>query len=167
MAKLARIGLFETFWLPTLYTTSMFVGVIFGSKLKHPWQCLTYFLPAFGAPLQSVYCVSFSYYQVPQFVEQCRRGSRGGPRGPCPPPSPQNSAPPNSQARIQGGQEGLAPPPGGQEGLAPPLTKSWIRLCNVIQSSIFISVPFLEKPSQTLNTITLCNSEYTNNGRVL
>ena len=28
-------------------------------------------------------------------------------------------APPNSQARIQGGQEGLAPP-GGQEGLAPP-----------------------------------------------
>ena len=35
----------------------------------------------------------------------------GGAKGPCPPPSPQNIAPPNSQARIQGGQEGLGPPP--------------------------------------------------------
>ena len=43
----------------------------------------------------------------------------GGPRGPCPPPpSPQNIAPPNSQARIQG----------GPRGPWPPLTKSWIRL---------------------------------------
>ena len=52
-----------------------------------------------------------------------RRGSRGGPRGPCPPPSPQKIASPNSQARIQGG---LAPP--GPRGPWPPLTKSWIRL---------------------------------------
>ena len=37
-----------------------------------------------------------------------RRGSRGA-RGPWP-PSPQKIAPPNSQARIQGGQEGLGPP---------------------------------------------------------
>ena len=48
-----------------------------------------------------------------------RRGSRGGGKGALPPPPPQKIAPPNSQARIQG----------GQEGLAPPLTKSWIRLC--------------------------------------
>ena len=49
-----------------------------------------------------------------------RRGSGGG-QGGLAPPSPQKIAPPNSQARIQGGQEGLAPPPRGQEGLAPPL----------------------------------------------
>ena len=41
---------------------------------------------------------------------------KGGLAPPPPPPSPQKIAPPNSQARIQGG---LAPP-GGQEGLAPP-----------------------------------------------
>ena len=36
----------------------------------------------------------------------------GGGKGALPPPpSPQKIAPPNSQARIQGGQEGLAPPP--------------------------------------------------------
>ena len=121
VAKLARIGLFETFWLPTLYTTSMFVGVIFGSKLKHPWQCLTYFLPAFGAPLQSVYCVSFSYYQVPQFVEQCRRGSRGGgPRGPCPPPPHKIVLPQIVRRGSRGAKRALPPPPGGQEGLGPP-----------------------------------------------
>ena len=48
----------------------------------------------------------------------------GGARGPCPPPPHTHTkriAPPNSQARIQGGQEGLAPPRGGQEGLGPPL----------------------------------------------
>ena len=38
-----------------------------------------------------------------------------------PPPSPQKIAPPNSQARIQGGgQEGLAPPPGAKRALPPP-----------------------------------------------
>ena len=42
---------------------------------------------------------------------------QGGPRGPWPPPSPQNIAPPNSEARAK---RALAPPPGGQEGLAPP-----------------------------------------------
>ena len=42
----------------------------------------------------------------------------GGPRGPWPPPSPQNIAPPNSEARAK---RALAPPPpGGQEGLGPP-----------------------------------------------
>ena len=46
------------------------------------------------------------------------RGSRGGARGPWPPPSPQNIAPPNSEARAK---RALAPPPpGGQEGLGPP-----------------------------------------------
>ena len=34
----------------------------------------------------------------------------GGAKGALPPPSPQKIAPPNSQARIQGGQEGLGPP---------------------------------------------------------
>ena len=32
----------------------------------------------------------------------------GGPRGPCPPPSPQNIAPPNSEARAK---RALVPPP--------------------------------------------------------
>ena len=39
-----------------------------------------------------------------------RRRSRGA-KGALPTPSPQNIAPPNSQARIQGGQEGIGPPP--------------------------------------------------------
>ena len=60
----------------------------------------------------------------PGISDSYRRGSRGGGGqgglGPCPPPSPQKISPPNSQARIQGGQEGLAPPPGGQEGPWPP-----------------------------------------------
>ena len=43
---------------------------------------------------------------------------QGGAKGALAPP-PQKIAPPNSQVRIQGGQEGLAPP-GGQEGLGPP-----------------------------------------------
>ena len=52
---------------------------------------------------------------------------QGGAKGAlAPPPSPQNIAPPNSEARAK---RALAPPPGGQEGLGPPLTKSWIRLC--------------------------------------
>ena len=47
------------------------------------------------------------------------RGSRGGGgKGALPPPSPQNIAPPNSEARAK---RALAPPRGGgQEGLAPP-----------------------------------------------
>ena len=48
-----------------------------------------------------------------------RRGSRGA-KGALPPPSPQKIAPPNSQARIQGGQEGLAPP---YKILDPPMGK--------------------------------------------
>ena len=68
------------------------------------------------------------------------QGGGGGPRGPWP---PQKIAPPNSQARIQGGQdwqEGLAPPPGGLRGpCPPPLTKSWIRLCPVSGSSCCLS----------------------------
>ena len=61
VVKLTRIGLFETFGLPTLYTTSMFVGVIYlgRSKLKHPWQCLTYFLPAFVACTLSISILCF------------------------------------------------------------------------------------------------------------
>ena len=56
----------------------------------------------------------------------------GGARGPWPPPpSPQNIAPPNSQARIQGGgaKRALAPPGVKRALPPPPLTKSWIRLC--------------------------------------
>ena len=57
------------------------------------------------------------YYKVSVLPEVSGADPGGGARGPWPPPSPQKIAPPNSQARIQGGQEGLAP-----------LTKSWIRL---------------------------------------
>ena len=57
----------------------------------------------------------------------------GGAKGALPPPpSPQQIAPPNSQARIQGAKRALPPPPppGAKRALAPPpLTKSWIRLC--------------------------------------
>ena len=58
-------------------------------------------------------------------IAEVRRGSRGGGKGalPPPPPSPQKIAPPNSQARIQGGQEGLAPPPGAKRALPPPGAK--------------------------------------------
>ena len=41
----------------------------------------------------------------------------GGQGGLGPPPSPQNIAPPNSEARAK---RALPPPPGGQEGLGPP-----------------------------------------------
>ena len=44
----------------------------------------------------------------------------GGGQGGLAPPSPQRIAPPNSQARIQRGQEGLAPPPRGPRGPCPP-----------------------------------------------
>ena len=75
-------------------------------------------------------------HEFPAFtiVALYRRGSRGA-RGPCP-PSPQKIAPPNSQARIQGGQEGIAPP-GAKRALAP-LTKSWTRLCySLVQGRIY------------------------------
>ena len=49
----------------------------------------------------------------------------GGPRGPCPPPQfpPNNLRQHNSQARIQGGQGGLAPlqHPGSAYGHVPPV----------------------------------------------
>ena len=51
-------------------------------------------------------------------LDTLMRGSRGGQGGlGPPPPSPQNIAPPNSEARAK---RALAPPPGGQEGLGPP-----------------------------------------------
>ena len=53
-----------------------------------------------------------------------RRGPRGGGQGGlAPPPSPQKIAPPNSQARIQGGAKRALPPPprGAKRALAPPL----------------------------------------------
>ena len=72
---------------------------------------------------------TIKYYQIytEVYLVLNMRGSRGGPRGPWPPPpSPQNIAPPNSEARAK---RALAPPPGAKGALAPPLTKSWIRLC--------------------------------------
>ena len=72
-----------------------------------------------------------------QLAGNCQAPIRGGGGGqgglaPPPPPSPQNIAPPNSQARIQGRPRGPCPPPppGDKRALPPPppLTKSWIRL---------------------------------------
>ena len=61
------------------------------------------------------------------------RGSRGGggQGGLGPPPSPQNIAPPNSEARAK---RALPPPGGAKRALPPPLTKSWIRLWGLLIS---------------------------------
>ena len=52
---------------------------------------------------------------------------QGGGQGGLGPPSPQNIAPPNSEARAKR----ALPPPPGPRGPWPPLTKSWIRLCTL------------------------------------
>ena len=58
VVKLTRIGLFETFGLPTLYTTSMFVGVIFGQiKVKTSMAMFNVFSPCVcGTPSISILC---------------------------------------------------------------------------------------------------------------
>ena len=78
----------------------------------------------FEWPLSCVDFVDVITGDIPRKAIPLSCADPGGAKGALPPPSPQNIAPPNSEARAK---RALPPPPGAKRALAP-LTKSWIRL---------------------------------------
>ena len=72
-------------------------------------------------PIPSSECFSYFVFYAMHLCYVLPGADPGGARGPCPPPPPQKIAPPNSQARIQGGQEGLGPSRGPRGPCPPPL----------------------------------------------